>query len=265
MPDYLHGFDPKEQRRLTEQAGILAPLVYKGVDFSGCKKLLEVGSGVGAQTRILLETYPSLQVTCVDASDKQLGQARINLASFGDRVRFEQQDGCNLALEDRFDAAFICWTLEHVTQPLELLLGLKAHLLPEAQVVVTEVFNSSFYTSAGYEALQHYFEVMNAYQRKIGGNPDVGIALGSLLTTAGFRTISTQFEGLYLDKRSSEDRKTVTSFWKQLLESTAPAMLGSGYCSQQEVEDMGFDLERMSKDENAIFFYQFVQAKATVY
>jgi len=27
---------------------------------------------------------------------------------------------------------------------------------------------------------------------------------------------------------------------------------------------MGFDLERMSKDENAIFFYQFVQAKATL-
>jgi len=264
MPDYLHGFDPKEQRRLTEQAGILAPLVYKGVDFSGCKKLVEVGSGVGAQTRILLETYPSLHVTCVDASDKQLGQARINLAEFGDRVRFEQQDGRNLSLNDCFDAAFICWTLEHVTHPLELLLELKAHLMPGAQVVVTEVFNSSFYTTAGYDALQHYFERMNAYQRKIGGNPDVGIALGSLLTTAGFQTIRTQFEGFYLDKRSLDDRKMAIAFWKELLESAAPSLLGAGYCSQQEVEDMGFDLDRMSEDENAIFFYQFVQAKATL-
>ena len=263
MTDYLHGFDPKEQRRLTEQAGILAPLVYKGVDFSGCKKLLEVGSGVGAQTRILLETYPSLHITCVDASDKQLEQARLNLAEFGDRVRFEQQDGRNLSLEDRFDAAFICWTLEHVTQPLELLLGLKAHLMPGAQVVVTEVFNSSFYTTSSYEALQHYFEVMNSYQRKIGGDPNVGIALGSLLTTAGFQTISTHFEGLYLDKRSRNDRKTVTAFWKELLESAAPSLLRAGECSQQEVVDMGFDLDRMSEDENAIFFYQFVQAKAT--
>jgi hypothetical protein len=105
---------------------------------------------------------------------------------------------------------------------------------------------------------------MNAYQLKIGGNPDVGIALGSLLTTAGFQTIRTQFEGFYLDKRSLDDRKMVTAFWKELLESAAPALLGSGYCIQQEVEDMGFDLERMSKDENAIFFYQFVQAKATL-
>ena len=264
MSDYLHGFDPKEQRRLTEQAGILAPLVYKGVDFSGCKKLLEVGSGVGAQTRILLETYPSLHITCVDASEKQLSQARLNLADFGDRVRFELQDGCALALDERFDAAFVCWTLEHVSDPLELLLRLKAHLLPEAKVVVTEVYNASFYTTAGYDALQHYFKVMNAFQRKIGGDPDVGIRAGGLLVTAGFQSISTQFEGFYLDKRSLHDRKGVTSFWKELLESAAPALLAAGECSLQEVKDMGFDLERMSDDENAIFFYQFVQAKATL-
>lgn len=263
MTDYLHGFDFKEQRRLTEQAGILAPLVYKGVDFSGCKKLLEVGSGVGAQTRILLESYPNLHITCVDASDVQLGQARLNLAEFGDRVRFEQQDGRSLSLEERFDAAFLCWTLEHVTNPLELLLRIKAHLLPEAQVVVTEVFNASFYTSAGYDALQHYFEAMNAYQRKIGGDPDVGICVGSLLITAGFQSVSSQFEGFYLDKRSLlGDRKRVTEFWKELLESAASALLAANYCSQKEVDDMGFDLDRMSEDENTIFFYQFVQAKA---
>lgn len=264
MSDYLHGFDPKEQRRLTEQAGILAPLVYKGVDFVGCKKLLEVGSGVGAQTRILLESYPHLQITCIDASDVQLAQARLNLAEYGDRVRFEQQDGCTLSLEERFDAAFVCWTLEHVPAPIELLQRLKAHLLPGAKLVVTEVFNSSFYTTAGYDALHHYFKVMNGFQRKIGGDPDVGIRLGSLLISAGFQSISTQFEGFYLDKRSLHDRKKVTAFWKELLESAAPALLSEGLCSQKEVAGMGFDLDRISEDGNAIFFYQFVQAKATL-
>ena len=264
MSDYLHGFDPKEQRRLTEQAGILAPLVYKGVNFSGCKNLLEVGSGVGAQTRILLESYPHLQITCVDASEVQLAQARLNLAEFGDRVRFEQQDGCSLFLEERFDAAFVCWTLEHVPAPLELLQRLKAHLLPGAKVVVTEVFNSSFYTTAGYDALHQYFKTMNDFQHKIGGDPDVGIRLGSLLISAGFQSVSSQFEGFFLDKRSLHDRKKVTAFWKELLESAAPALLAAGQCSQKQVEDMGFDLDRMSEDENAIFFYQFVQAKATL-
>ncbi|MFZ9189301.1 MAG: class I SAM-dependent methyltransferase, partial [Algoriphagus sp.] len=96
MADYVHGFDPVEQLRLKEQADFLAPMVFKEVDFSGCTHLLEVGSGVGAQTRILLERFPKLQITCVDASAVQLAQAKINLALFGDRVRFVEQDGCAL-------------------------------------------------------------------------------------------------------------------------------------------------------------------------
>ena len=146
MTNYVHGFNSEEQLRLKEQAEFLAPMVYKDVDFKECKQLLEVGSGVGAQTRILLEKFPNLQITCVDSSLLQLAQARINLASFGDRVRFVEQDACVLQLEERFDAAFVCWTLEHVSSPLQLLKGLRSHLHPGAQIYVTEVFNSSLYT-----------------------------------------------------------------------------------------------------------------------
>ncbi len=128
MANYVHGFDPEEQLRLQAQAGILAPMVYREIDFSGCQNLLEVGSGVGAQTRILLERFPQLRITCVDSSAVQLAQARINLASFGDRVRFVEQDGCSLSLSESFDAAFICWTLEHVSSPIQLLVKLKEHL-----------------------------------------------------------------------------------------------------------------------------------------
>ena len=134
MANYVHGFDPEEQLRLKEQAEFLAPMVYKEVDFSGCRQLLEVGSGVGAQSRILLERFHDLQITCVDASAVQLAQARINLASFGDRVRFVEQDGCVLQLVERFDAAFVCWTLEHVPSPIQLLVKLKEHLQPGARV-----------------------------------------------------------------------------------------------------------------------------------
>ena len=82
MTNYVHGFDSEEQLRLTEQAAILAPMVYKEVDFSDCNELLEVGSGVGAQTRILLEKFPKLKITCVDSSAVQLAKARINLGGF---------------------------------------------------------------------------------------------------------------------------------------------------------------------------------------
>ncbi|MEY3565804.1 MAG: hypothetical protein RJA23_1974 [Bacteroidota bacterium] len=264
MANYVHGFDPEEQLRLQAQAGILAPMVYREIDFSGCQNLLEVGSGVGAQTRILLERFPQLRITCVDSSAVQLAQARINLASFGDRVRFVEQDGCSLSLSESFDAAFLCWTLEHVSSPIQLLVKLKLHLQPGARVYVTEVFNSSLYTSPGFPHFKHYFEVMSSFQRKIGGNPDVGIELGNLLTEAGFATCTTRFDGLYLDQRSGDSRKIFTAYWIELLKSAAPALLESGDCSFQALKLMEEDLEKIGNDQNAIFFYQFVQAKATL-
>lgn len=263
MAAYVHGFDPKEQLRLSVQAEFLAPMVYKEVDFGACKNLLEVGSGVGAQTRILLERFPDLRITSVDSSAVQLAQARINLASFGDRVRFVEQDGCTLQLEERFDAAFVCWTLEHVYSPIQLLVKLKEQLLSGARVYVTEVFNSSLYTSPGFAHLSQYVEAMSAYQRKIGGNPDVGIELGSLLTKAGFATCTTRFDGFYLDARSSTYRKEVMEYWKELLKSAAPALLAAKLVTVNSVKGMVEDLEKLGNDENAIFFYQFVQAIAT--
>ena len=263
MTNYVHGFDSEEQLRLKVQAEFLAPMVYKEVDFDGCKNLLEVGSGVGAQTQILLERFPYLQITCVDSSAKQLAQARINLESFGDRVRFVEQDGCELRLGERFDAAFVCWTLEHVPSPIQLLKKLKEHLHPGARVFVTEVFNSSLYVSPEYSHLRHYVEVMSDFQRKIGGNPDVGIELGNLMSEAGFSSCSTRFDGFYLDARSGRTRKLVTSYWKELLKSTAPALLAEGVGTHLAVEKMLEDLEKLGDDENAIFFYQFVQAKTT--
>lgn len=264
MANYVHGFDSVEQLRLKEQAEFLAPMVYKEVDFGGCKNLLEVGSGVGAQTRILLERFPELQITCVDSSVVQLAQARINLASYGDRVRFVEQDGCELQLGEQFDAAFVCWTLEHVPSPIQLLVKLKEHLQSGARLYVTEVFNSSLYVSPEYSHLRRYVEVMSDFQRKIGGNPDVGIELGNLMIEAGFSSCSTRFDGFYLDARSGEKRKQVAEYWKELLKSAAPALLAEGVCTPYAVENMVDDLEKLGNDENAIFFYQFVQAKVTL-
>ena len=51
---YLHGYSDKERDRLHRQARFLEPMVHSGLPYRRRKKLLEVGSGVGAQTEILL-------------------------------------------------------------------------------------------------------------------------------------------------------------------------------------------------------------------
>jgi len=69
---YIHGFSQKEQNRLWHQANIQRENIYSKIDFSGCKKILEVGCGVGAQTRILCEENPNLKIVSIDTSKKQL-------------------------------------------------------------------------------------------------------------------------------------------------------------------------------------------------
>ena len=68
-----------KQNRLIHQADFLAPYVYKDVDFSSARNILEVGSGVGAQTRQLLRRFPLAHVTCVELAETQLAKARVLL------------------------------------------------------------------------------------------------------------------------------------------------------------------------------------------
>src|SRR5688500_11151431 len=65
MP-YLHGFSPTEQARLPRQARIAESTIFRNVDYAGARRLLAVGSGVGAQTEILLRRFPDLHATCID-------------------------------------------------------------------------------------------------------------------------------------------------------------------------------------------------------
>jgi ubiquinone/menaquinone biosynthesis C-methylase UbiE len=161
MVKYLHGFNSQEQQRLMDQAGFLAPLIYPTVDFSGCKKLLEIGSGVGAQTRVLLGLFPQLQITSVDFSSAQLDKAKENLRDFESRITFVNQDAERLLLHDKFDSAFICWALEHITSPIAALQQLRTHLLPGSKIHITEVFNSTFYCYPKSPAMDYYYQKYN--------------------------------------------------------------------------------------------------------
>lgn len=261
MASYLHGFVPQEQQRLIDQAGILGSLIYSKIDFEGCSQLLEIGSGVGAQTAILLDLFPQLKITCVDYSEAQLAVARQNLRHFGDRVSFECQNAKELRLKDRFDSVFICWALEHISEPVEVLCSMRKFLLPGAKIWATEVFNASFYTNPELPELLKYFEAYNNLQRRMGGDPDVGAKLGFLFHQAGYQQIEIYQGGFHADHRNLVTLQNRVNFWKELMKSGAKAMIESGVITEKSIFEMEKDLDRLLKDENAVFFYQFMQAK----
>lgn len=247
-----------------DQAGVLGSLIYPRIDFAGCKKLLEIGSGVGAQTETLLRLFPDLEITCVDYSQSQIDRAQQNLAFAGDRVSFVCQDAKKLCLEDSFDSVFICWALEHIPDVHKVLDSIRPYLLPGAKLWFTEVFNSSFYFYPALPGLTKYYKAYNAFQRSLHGNPDVGANLGNLLMRAGYKQIELFHGGFHLDQRTPEELRKITKYWKELMKSASFGMIASSMITNEDVFTMEKDLDAISYDENGVFFYQFVQVSATV-
>lgn len=263
---YLHGFTAKERQRLREQARVLEPWIYDRLPFARCRKLLEVGSGVGAQTAILLRLFPEVHVTCVERSATQLAEARRHLPSVpwaNGRYDLVEEDATRLSFDrDAFDGAFICWLLEHVPDPGRVLGETRRVLKPGAPIIVTEVLNATFFLQPYSPKTLNYWREFNDHQMEIGGDPFVGAKLGNLLQAVGFTDIQTRVKVAHFDSRQPAERAEFLAYWTELLLSGAPGLISAKKVTLELVEGMRRELETVAHDPQAVFFYAFVQAEA---
>ena len=266
---YLHGFSATEQARLVKQARLAESAVFHDIDFTGARRVLEVGSGVGAQTEILLRRFPDLQVACVDLNDAQLAAARAHLGRMPwleGRYTLQRADATDLPFEPRhFDGAFLCWVLEHVPSPARVLSEVRRVLAPGAPVYITEVMNSSFLLDPYSPNVWRYWMAFNDFQHEHGGDPFVGAKLGNLLLAGGYRDVTTELKTFYFDNREPARRKVMISFWEELLLSAADKLVEAGAVTQEIVDGMRREMHQVQNDPNAVFFYSFIQARATVF
>lgn len=265
---YLHGFTPDEQDRLRRQARIVEFRVHGNLPFQRARKLLELGCGVGGQTEILLRRYPDTHVTGVDASESNLEAAANYLADqpfATGRYELILGDVTHLELQSNtFDAAFLCWILEHVADPV-LVLGEARRLLRSGSpIVVSEVLNATFFLSPYSPCTLAYWTAFNDHQLELGGDPFVGAKLGNLLQRVGFRGIATEVKTVHLDNREPAERQEFIAFWTELLLSGAPELLDAARVSAETVEGMKAELGAVAHDPDAVIFYSFIQARARV-
>lgn len=264
---YLHGFTSQERDRLRRQARVLEPSVHAGLPFHRRSRLLEVGSGVGAQTEILLRHFPDIHVTCVERNTAQLAEAKKYLASVPwakGRYTLAHEDASRLSFSrEQFDCAFVCWLLEHVSNPALILTEARRVLAPGGVIVVNEVMNATFFIDPYSPRTLEYWRAFNDHQLEIGGDPFVGAKLGNLLQGVGFRDIATEVKTFHLDNRVPGERADFLSYWTDLLLSGAPELLAKKRTSERVVESMKRELDRVGHDPNSVFFYSFIQARAT--
>lgn len=261
---YVHGFTASEQNRLYAQAKTLENYIYDSVDFTAQKNIIEVGCGVGAQSEILLKKFPHLQIDGIDASATQIARAKKYLAPFikQKRVNLQTGDALNLPFEEnKFDGAFVCWLLEHVSEPVGILKEIRRCLKPAGKVICNEVMNSTFFIHPYSPATMTYWFQFNDHQWSIKGDPFVGAKLGNYLTQAGFRDVKMTPRIIHCDNRNSKQRALIIDYWADLLLSGAPGLLKAKKVSAFLIKEMEAELKTLKKDPNSTFFYAFMQAE----
>jgi methylase of polypeptide subunit release factors len=61
---YVHGYDPRENLRLQDQASTLVELLHADTTYPAGSSVLEAGCGVGAQTITLAANSPRALIRC---------------------------------------------------------------------------------------------------------------------------------------------------------------------------------------------------------
>lgn len=259
--NYLHGYRDEEQERLLGQADYLEDLVFEGVDFSKTKKVLEVGCGVGAQTRVLLRRFPDLTVVGIDAEAKQIERART--LGLGERAEFHVAKAEKLPLPDAAcDGAFLCWVLEHIPDPAAALTELRRVLKPGALVFANEVFNPLFQIYPTAPATMRYWQAFNAFQSEMGGDPDIGIRLGILFEHAGFRVELVRMLTRLYDGRDIQERNGRLDYWYEILWSALPGLKAAGKVDDDLVADARRELVKLKENPETAFHFGFAKAIA---
>jgi SAM-dependent methyltransferase len=198
---YVHGYNPRENERLQDQAGALVDLLHADTAYPPGSVILEAGCGVGAQTITLAERSPEAQFISVDVSSDSLDEARRRAtAAELTNVRFQQADIFALPFTpESFDHVFVCFVLEHLSRPAEALATLTRLLKPGGTLTAIEGDHGSTYFYPDSEAAYRAIQCQVTLQRRAGGNALIGRQLYPLLVETGLTSVHVSPRLVYVD------------------------------------------------------------------
>jgi len=256
---YVHGYQPRENERLQDQAGTLVDLLHSDTFFPPGSAVLEAGCGVGAQTVTLARRSPGARFTSIDVSAESLAQAKRTTDAAGlTNVTFQQADIFALPFAaESFDHVFICFVLEHLSRPVDALVILKGLLRPGGSMTVIEGDHGSTNFHPDSHAAHQAIQCLVELQQLAGGNALIGRQLYPLMVEAGLEAVYVSPRMVYVDssKPSLVDgftRKTFTAMIEGVRESAIQAGLTDPQAFDAGVRDL-----RRTAEVDGVFCYTF--------
>ncbi|MEN6384692.1 MAG: methyltransferase domain-containing protein [Phycisphaerales bacterium] len=262
--EYVHGYNPRENIRLQDQASTLVELLHSDTFYPKGSRVLEAGCGVGAQTVTLAKNSPDAHFTSIDISESSIAQAKEKIAEAGFKnVTFQQADIFNLPfVEESFDHIFLCFVLEHLPNPIDALFVLKKLLKPAGTITAIEGDHGSTYfypdDKASHKAIQSLVDL----QKSAGGNANIGRELFPLLNSAGFKNVSVSPRMVYVDASRPNfvegfTKNTFTAMIEGVRESAVKAKL-----IDKETFEQGIKGLYRTTEPDGVFCYTFFKAMA---
>ena len=230
-PRYIHGYSLAEQRRLIEQARVLAANLHAGLELRASRRVLELGCGVGAELGYLQSQAPWLRLTGIDchAGHLQAAAGYLNARPGGRAPSLIQADAAALPFAAAsFDTVMTVWMLEHVRQPAAVLAEALRVLTPDGRLICTEVDNATLRLEPALPAIEAWLEDFNRFQQEAGGDPYVGRRLVDLARALGAREIGSETLPILSTQFEPQRRPELIDYLESLLLSGAEALLAAG-------------------------------------
>lgn len=262
---YVHGYDPRENQRLQDQASTLVELLHSDTRYPAGSRVLEAGCGVGAQTVILAANSPDASITSFDISASSVAQARQQVDARGfTNVTLQHADIFDLPFAAQsFDHLFVCFVLEHLPDPVAALQALRRMVKPGGSVTAIEGDHGSTYFHPDSEYARRAVLCQVELQARAKGNALIGRELYPLLTQAGFGNVHVSPRMVYVDgsKPGLVDGFTRKTFTAMIEGVRAPA-IDAGLMSQADFDRGVADLHRTAADDG-VFCYTFFKGRGT--
>jgi len=261
---YVHGYKSREHERLQDQAGALVELLHNDTAYPAGSKVLEVGCGVGAQTLILAKRSPDVRFTSIDTSAESIAAAKQKTDSAGlTNVKFQRADIFDLPYElESFDHVFVCFVLEHLSQPGNALTILRDLLKLSGTITVIEGDHASTFFYPDSAAAHAAIESLVKVQQQAGGNALIGRQLYPLLVEAGFDDVKVSPRMVYVDGSRPDlidafTRKTFTA----MIEGVREPAIAAGVI-ERPCFDAGVEALYRAAEADGVFCYTFFKAVA---
>lgn len=192
--DYVLGTNDDELQRLGLQHSVWRPTALACWQQAGITvgwRVLDVGAGPGFATLDLAEMVgPTGEVIAVERSARFVEAGRAVCQARGlQQVRFYELDVMSDPLPTTgLDAVWIRWVASFVSSPAILVEKVAQAVRPGGVAIFHEYADYATWRVAPRSRLMEEFveNVMESW-RAVGGEPDVALALPSLLNECGFR------------------------------------------------------------------------------